>query len=86
MVALRLVVAEEVNVAVNAAEVDPAGTVTEEGTLRLLRLSESATTAPRLGAAPVSATVQVLVLALLTAPQASDESETVAGAVIDMET
>jgi len=45
---------------VKVAEVAPAAMVIDEGTVTAVLLSERPTTAPPAGAAPVSATVQVL--------------------------
>jgi len=56
--------------AVNVADVAPAETVTEPGTLRALLLSESATLEPPLGPAPVRVTVQVALV-----DGASDDGE-----------
>jgi hypothetical protein len=46
--------------AVKVAEEDPAATVTDEGSLTALLLSDSATTPPPAGAGPDSVTVQLL--------------------------
>ena len=45
-------------VAVNATEADPAGAVTEEGTVRLVLLLLSVTAKPPVGATALSVTVQ----------------------------
>ncbi|GMU23211.1 MAG: hypothetical protein AMXMBFR13_32930 [Phycisphaerae bacterium] len=55
-------------VAVNVAEVEPAGTVTEEGAVRDELLLASETAVPPLGAAALMVTVQVLL-----APEFNDE-------------
>jgi hypothetical protein len=52
--------------AVNGAEEEPAGIVTEAGKVTTILLSERVTTAPPEGAAPESATVQVLELPPVT--------------------
>ncbi len=52
-------------VALNPAVVDPAGTVTEAGTVTDELLLDSVTTAPPAGAAAVSVTVQASVPAAL---------------------
>ena len=68
--------------AVKVAEVDPADTVTEAGVVSRELLSETATEVPPAGAALLSVTVQVLeeLLPRLVGLQASEETETVAGA------
>jgi hypothetical protein len=68
--------------AVKVAEEAPAARVTDAGTATAVLLSERLTTAPLDGAAPDSATVQVLAAPPITVPGAHrmDESVT-AGAV-----
>ena len=65
--------------AVKVAEEAPAVMVIDEGTVTAVLLSERLTTAPPVGAAPVSATVQVLDTPPTTVPGAHrrDESVTV---------
>ncbi len=57
MIVADVVVLTAVVVAVNVALVLPAGTVTDAGTVTEDELSDSVTTAPPVGAAPVSVTV-----------------------------
>ena len=65
--------------AVKVAEEAPAVMVIDEGTVTAVLLSERLTTAPPVGAAPVSATVQVLEIPPITVPGAHriDKSVTV---------
>jgi hypothetical protein len=55
---------------VNVAEVDPAATVTELGTVSEALLSDRLTVAPPVGAAAVNTTVQVLVPGVVIEPGA----------------
>jgi hypothetical protein len=57
-------------VAANVAEVAPVAMVIDGGTVTAVLLSERLTTAPPVGAAPVSTTVQVLETPPITVPGA----------------
>jgi hypothetical protein len=59
-------------VALKVVEVDAAGTVTEAGVVSRALLSESETTVPPVGAAPLRVTVQVVLPALVTVEGVQD--------------
>ncbi|MEI9972359.1 MAG: hypothetical protein WDO73_10100 [Ignavibacteriota bacterium] len=76
MVALDIAVRSAV-VALNVPELEPAATVTEDGTVSNELLSESAIVAPPDGAAPLRETVQVELPRLARMPPAHDSDVTV---------
>jgi hypothetical protein len=61
---------------VKVADAAPAGTVTDAGTVRVWLLLVNVTAAPPVGAAPVSATVQVELLELCRVDGRQDSEET----------
>jgi hypothetical protein len=64
-------------VALNVADVAAAATVTDAGTVSVVLVLVSVTNAPPAGAAPVSVTVQVALLAAFNVVGAHDREETV---------
>jgi hypothetical protein len=68
-------------VAVNVAEVEPAGTVTEPGTVRRVPVFDNVTDAPPAGAGPLNVAVHVEIARLINVEGAHDRAETVGRAV-----